>query len=191
MRPGRRIFATNAVWAAGPDAGSPVKLPMSAGELADGRYRSIRPAPQLDNHLLWNLGSRLDSAAAMAVRNLVTEPVTAVGFPGAWTGVAVDGIFDPTPTRITHTTADASGVGLALEYVSRGGRLWAAGVPPITTLATPRLAVDGLDSRVMVTGLLAGGLDNPWFSTAYGVWTIWTVTPRSTGSGRTLITGLG
>ena len=175
MRPGRRIFATNAVWAAGPDAGSPVKLPMSAGELADGRYRSIRPAPQLDNHLLWNLGSRLDSAAAMAVRNLVTEPVTAVGFPGAWNGIVPDGAFDPTPTRIRHTVVDGTPLAFPIEWQSRGGRFWGVVAAPATNLGVPRIAVDGLDSRVIVTGANTGGLDNPWFSTAYGVWTIWTV----------------
>ena len=170
MKPGRRIFASNAVWAAGPDAGVATKLPMSAGELADGRYRSIRPAPQLDNHELWNLTSRLDNLSSLRLMNLTTEPVTGAGWPGAWIGVAPDGIYDPTPTRRTHTAVDASGALASLEYTSRGGRLWTALAGAPVAMAAPRIAVDGTDTRALVLYTAASQV---WYSNAYAVWATW------------------
>ena len=170
MRPGRRIWASNGVWAAGPDAGVATKVPMSAGELADGRYRSIRPAPQLDNYELWNLSSRIDNTAALAVRNLISEPVSAAGWPVAWMGIWPDGIYDPTPTRRVHTWIDQAALA-GQEYLSRGGRLWAPGVPPLIVAVTlPRLAVNGADVRALALGTAASQM---WYSTAYGAWATW------------------
>jgi hypothetical protein len=114
--------------------------------------------------------------------NLITEPVTAAGWPGAWTGGPVDGICDPalgggiSPTD-THTIADATGAGLWEEWISRGGRLWVAGAPGVAASTVPRLAVSGgalaASVRAMVTGTPGAGVDLPQASTAYGAWAAW------------------
>jgi len=176
MKPGRRIFASNAVWAGGPDAGLAVKAPYTDAELADGRYRSQVPPPRPDNFEYWAWTSRLDRIAASAVLNIDSQPVTAAGWPGAWTGGPMDGIHDPTPaTPDVMTILNAEPITPNEEYVSRGGRLWVAGtaLAAPTVAVAPRVAVDGAGLRVQVLGSAVAGADVPWSSLNYAAWLTW------------------
>ena len=173
MKPGRRIWADNAVWAGGPDAGVATKIPMSAGNLSDGRYRSIRPAPQTDNYEQWVTSSRLDAAASMRVMNVIDQPVTQAGWPGAWVGGPCDGIYDVSTGRhsvLSRAIADE-------EWTSAGSRNWAVAAVPGITLTTPRLATDYLTLRGVVDGTPLGAGTNAWASVAGGAWAAWVLSP--------------
>jgi hypothetical protein len=173
MRPGRRIWASTPLWLAGPDAGSPTKAPASAGNLAEGRYRSIRPAPQIDNHEFWNIASRLDAAASMRVMSIFSEPVTALGWPGAWVGGPCDGIYDPIMGQ--HSIVDVDTTAVADEdWLSAGGRNWAAAaLVPAVGFVVPRLAVDNTGTRGVIDGGAVPTL--PFASVGAGIWTTWNV----------------
>lgn len=177
MRPGRRIWASNPLWLAGPDAGLPTKVPASSGNLSEGRYRSIRPAPQIDNHELWNLTSRLDAAASMRVMNIIDQPVTPAGWPAVgWVGGPCDGIYDAGTGR--HWVLDRNGAVADEEWSSAGARNWAvAGAVPGITITTPRLATDNLTVRGIVDGTPIVGGTNPWASVLGGVWAPWVLSP--------------
>ena len=172
MKPGRRIWASNDVWAGGPDAGLATKIPMSAGNLEDGRYRSVRPAPQTDNYEQWVTSSRLDRAASMKVFNAIEQPVSAAGWPIAWPGGPCDGIHDGT----SHSVVDRNLVGGADEdWQSQGGRNWIvspAGAPGVG-INVPRLGTS-LVTRGMVDGNAAGGT-RPFHSVTGVAWATWPV----------------
>ena len=173
MKPGRRIWASNDVWAGGPDAAVASKLPMSAGNLADGRYRSVRPAPQTDNYEQWVTSSRLDRAAAMRVYTINAEPVTAAGWPAAWQGGWCDGIYDGTSHSVV---SDDIGGGPADEdWQSVGGRNWIvspAGVPAVG-FVVPRMATD-MVRRGVVDGS-PGAATRPYFALTGAAWATWPV----------------
>jgi hypothetical protein len=63
------------------------------------------------------------------------------------------------------------------EWVSQGGRLWAAGAPGIAAVTAPRLAVSGgplaTSVRAMVTGNAGAGVDIPQASIGYAAWAAW------------------
>jgi len=177
MKPGRRIWADNAVWAGGPDAGVATKIPMSAGNLSDGRYRSIRPAPQTDNYEQWVTSSRLDRAAAMRVFTINAEPVTAAGWPAAWQGGWCDGIFD----GLTHSVVNLD-IGVADEdWQSQGGRNWIvspAGAPGVG-FNVPRMATD-LVRRGVVDGN-PGAATRPYFALTGAAWAAWPIASPAGG----------
>lgn len=175
MRPGPRIWASNALWAAGPDVGVATKIPMAAGELADGRYRAIRPAPQLDNYELWAIASRLHGAASMRLLNVFNRfDLNTVGLVGGF----CHGCWDPvalTASMVEERAAAAMG-----EFISIGGlQPWGAGAgfpgpppPPAGVVGQPRIAIDpATQNRAVVDDCAAGDL--PWASVAYGVFAPW------------------
>lgn len=174
MRPGPRIFASNAVWAGGPDVGAATKTPMTAGELADGRYRDVVPAPRPDNYELWALGTRLHGAASQRVLNVFMRfDLNTVGANGGVCDVCWD------PLTLTATMVESRPAAAAPgEFISVGAiQPWGAGAgfaawPGGDQAGAVRIAVDPITSnRAVVTDSVPN--QSAWASTAYANFLQW------------------
>jgi hypothetical protein len=167
MRPGSVYWATNGVYAGGPDVGQPTKVSPTVGQRGDGRYASQRPAPQVWNWERWEVGVQLEGARLMRLLNW-SDTIASVA-----TGGVGDGLYEPIAD--VHMVIDATGVALAEEQDAPGGFVYAAGVPPAGASAVngPRCAHDGAGNRGWVQGLTVPPALGPYYSAAWGAWAAW------------------
>lgn len=87
MKPGIQKWATNANYAAGPDAGQPTKAELAVGLVQDGYYSQRAVAPDFWNMFRWRLSERIDNLSQARLKNMSAKITPAVA-GWAYTGGA-------------------------------------------------------------------------------------------------------
>ena len=155
MRPGPHPFATNDVYAAGPDAGSNTKTETIDLLREDGYYRTRRPSPDLLN---WQLNRNYlahQFAAKMFAANWTeTYPPTAAGAAG---DVLLASAHHQTPTGLGNNVyfyiADTGGAGASTVITGQNGHNWSQAAGPNPGVGTSTMDADhddDNDTRVIV-----------------------------------------
>ncbi len=176
MRPGPHPWATNAAWAAGPDAGSDAKTETPDVLREDGLYRSSRIGSDTFN---WQLN-----------RGHLAHQFAAKMFAANWTledtdlavGVANDQLMascqhtNANGSYVSYFVADSAAGGASTVKVGVNGRTWAAGgaAGPNPGAATTSMDADNdddADVRVIVFNAPLAN-DQIYDSSALGAWNL-------------------
>ena len=182
MRPGPVHWATNAVWAGGPDVGTTTKTPPTAGQVEEGYYGSMRPGPREWNYHRWAMAERVKGISSMRVRNIIEANFAIFAATGA-IGGPVDCVYSEAGNICTIINADNVSGGAPLFEVwesfnntpsATGGMFYTAAVVPAAppTTASPRIAQKAAATydRGVATGAVG---DVPRQSVGGGAWGAW------------------
>jgi hypothetical protein len=178
MKPGILKWATNDNFAAGPDVGTPTKVPPSVGQEADGYYRNNKPAAKIWNYNRWGVDEKLEAIELMRAKTWLAPVMD----PPAFSVVADVAGYDPISKR--HSIYGLDGA-LSQDYEAYsdfGGRYWdVQTLGGSTTLNNfTDFSVDNLGTGIRaVVQSAAGGIHA---STALGAYVQWAGPPAFTAS---------
>ena len=162
-QPGPMDWATNDVWAAGPDAGDDTKLEPTAGQIGEGYYTGRRPSPQIRNWLDHRAGLLRRAVARSMLLNPRTDWDTSlVAAAGMVAATAFDHAHAYDQVNGEHWLFfidNAGGPPYGIESHARAYERWSAtGNANQNNGPVNRLDADGShDGKIIFSSQLAGG----------------------------------